>query len=68
MQIKIEEHTLMRANERGASKDEIIKTINNGKFINAKLNRLAKSMIFTFNNFRNGKYYQQKTNRSFLRN
>jgi len=60
MIIRIEEHTLMRANERGATENEIIETIKNGIIIKAKLERLAKSKIFSFNNIRNGKYYEQK--------
>lgn len=55
MQIQIEPHTLLRANERGASEDEIIETINNGIFSNAKLNRIAKFKVFDFNELRNGK-------------
>lgn len=39
MHIQIEPHKLLRANERGASKEEIIETINNGKILTAKLNR-----------------------------
>ena len=60
MQIQIEPHTLLRANERGASEDEIIETINNGISLKAKLNRIAKFKVFDFNELRNGKFYEQK--------
>lgn len=60
MHIQIEPHTLLRANERGASEDEIIETINNGIVFTAKLNRMAKFKVFNFNKFRNGKFYEQK--------
>lgn len=60
MQIQIEPHTLLRAKERGASEDEIIDTINNGKDIRAKPARLGKEKVFAFAERRNGKFYNQK--------
>ena len=60
MNIRIEEHTLIRANERGATESEIIETIQNGIMINAKSDRMAKSKIFPFKDYRNRKYYEQK--------
>ena len=60
MHIQIEPHTLLRANERGASEEEIIETINNGKILAAKLNRNAKFKVFDFKQFRNGKFFEQK--------
>jgi len=60
MHIQIEPHTLLRANERGASEVEIVDTINNGVALTAKLNRIGKFKVFDFNKFRNGKFYEQK--------
>ncbi len=60
MHIKIEPHTLVRAIERGASEQEIIETINNGIALKAKSNRIGKYKVVDFNEFRNGKFYEQK--------
>ncbi|MBY0435408.1 MAG: DUF4258 domain-containing protein [Cyclobacteriaceae bacterium] len=60
MNIRIEPHTLLRANERGASEDEIIETINQGSDLIGKLGRIGKSKVFDFNNVRNGKFYEHK--------
>jgi hypothetical protein len=58
--IQIEPHTLQRANERGATEQEIIDTINNGVNIPAKAGRMAKAKIILFNNIWNRKSYQHK--------
>jgi hypothetical protein len=60
MQIKIEEHTLIRAEERGASNTEIMEVLNSGSEIEAKKGRYGKSKVFEFNNLRNNKFYKQK--------
>lgn len=60
MKIIIEPHTLKRASERGASKEEIIDVIENGFVIPAKSDRFAKAKIFDFNKTWNNKYYEQK--------
>ncbi len=49
MNIQIEPHTLLRAQERGASENEIIETIQDGIEIIAKLPRIAKCKVFDFN-------------------
>jgi len=46
MQIQIEPHTLLRANERGASEEEIIETINSGSDIQGKQVDLEKQKYF----------------------
>jgi hypothetical protein len=46
MKIQIDAHTLQRANERGASEDEILETLHDGINILAKSNRLGKSKVF----------------------
>lgn len=60
MQVRIEPHTLQRALERGASETEIIQTIEFGNDIPAKAGRLARAMIFSYDQERNGKFYDQK--------
>ena len=60
MKIIIEPHTLKRALERGATRNEIHEVISGGKLIPAKSDRLGKFKIFTFDKERNGVYYQQK--------
>jgi len=49
MQIIIDPHTLQRATERGASKDEIIDTLQNGTLAVAKGGRKSKLKIYDFN-------------------
>lgn len=48
VKIKIEPHTLVRANERGASEDEIINTLENGTDLVGKMGRMGKSKFFEF--------------------
>lgn len=60
MKIRIEPHTIKRAEERGASEEEIVETLQSGELIAAKGNRLAKSKIFSFQQIRNGKFYEEK--------
>lgn len=58
--IRIEPHTLIRANERGATEDEIINTIKNGIEIIGKKGRAGKCKVFEFKTERNGKFYDEK--------
>ena len=60
MKIIIEPHTLSRAHERGATKDEIYEVISDGADIPAKNNRYGKYKIFTFKRERNKSFYEQK--------
>ncbi len=60
MKIQIAPHTLQRAKERGASEEEIIEVLKEGTNIFGKYGRLGKSKVFSFNNFRSGKYYEEK--------
>ena len=60
MDTRIDFHTQERAAERGASSEEIIDVINNGRPIPAKYGRLGKSKIFRFNQTRFGRYYEHK--------
>ena len=60
MKIIIEPHTLIRAEERGASENEILEVLTKGTDEVAKKSRFRKSSIFDFNSERLGKYYEQK--------
>ena len=60
MKIFIDPHTLERASERGASREEIIETIEKGVTIVGKKGRLGKAMVFEFRSQWNGKTYLQK--------
>ncbi len=60
MKIQIEPHTLQRAIERGATEEEINQVLESGINILGKYGRLGKSKVFSFNNTRIGKYYEEK--------
>lgn len=51
---------MVRARERGATKEEIIEVLETGIPTIAKYGRLFKSKIFFYKSFRLGKYYEQK--------
>jgi hypothetical protein len=60
MNIQIEPHTLQRAEERGATENEITETINTGVSVLGKSGRLGKSKVFAFAAERNGKHFEEK--------
>jgi hypothetical protein len=60
VKIKIEPHTLVRGNERGASEDEIVNTLENGTDLVGKRGRMGKSKVFEFQMERNGLLYKEK--------
>ena len=60
MEIRIDPHTLERAEERGTSEEEIKDVINSGFPIPAKGGRLGKAKVYDFRQQRHGKYYEQK--------
>jgi len=60
MEIRIDPHTLRRAEERGASADQVSEVINTGFAVPAKRDRVGKAKVFLFNQERLGKYYEQK--------
>ena len=60
MRIRINPHTLERAAERGATKDEIEDVIRTGTPIPAKGYRQAKEKVFEFRRQRQNVYYDQK--------
>ncbi len=60
MEIQIDPHTLERAQERGASEEEIKDVIRTGFDIAAKYGRTGKAKVYQFKQERQGKYYEQK--------
>lgn len=60
MIVQIDPHTLERAEERGASEEEIKDVILTGFSIPAKYGRFAKAKVYNFQQHRQGRYYEQK--------
>jgi hypothetical protein len=66
MEIQIDPHTLERAQERGASEQEIKDAIETGFDIPAKYGRMGKAKVYDFKQKRHGKYYEQKRSKHFI--
>ena len=60
MKIKIDPHTLERAQERGTNAAEIKDVLNTGFEISAKRYRKGKAKVFEFDQNRLNKFYKQK--------
>lgn len=60
MEISIEPHTLLRAEERGASLAEIREVVESGHEEPARDGRLARAKVYLFEAERNGRYYPEK--------
>ena len=60
MEIRIDPHTLERAEERGTNAQEIEDVIKNGFPIPAKRGRQGSARVYDFNQSRQGKFYEQK--------
>lgn len=60
MEIRIDPHTLERAEERGTDAEEIKDVIYNGTPIPAKSGRLGKAKTYDFQQKRHNKFYEQK--------
>lgn len=60
MEIRIDRHTLERAQERGTNEQEIKDVINTGFPIPGKHRRMGKSKIYDFGQKRHGKHYEHK--------
>jgi len=58
VEIRIDPHTLERAEERGASKEDIQDVINTGTTIPARYGRLGKAKTYDFKQKRHGQYYE----------
>ncbi len=60
MEIRIDMHTLERAEERGTNEDEIKDVIRTGFAIPAKFGRVGKAKFYKFRQNRFDKYYEEK--------
>lgn len=60
MDIQIDPHTLERAAQRGASKEEILDVLITGDSLPAKHGRMAKAKVYEYKRKRLEKYYEQK--------
>ena len=60
MNIRIDPHTLERAQKRGVSEWEIEDTIRTGLSFLAKHGRMGKAKVYDFGKEWNGKRYEQK--------
>lgn len=60
VRIRVDPHTLERAEERGTSQEEIEDVINTGIPVLAKYGREGKAKVYDFNKEHRGKYYEQK--------
>ncbi len=60
MEIQIDPHTLERAEERGATEQEIKEVIETGVAIPAKQERIGKAKVYDFKSTRENAYYEQK--------
>ena len=60
MEIRIDPHTLERAEERGTNENEIKDVLNTGSTIQAKHGRMGKAKVYDFKSDRHGEYYEQK--------
>lgn len=60
MKVRIDPHTLERAQERGTNAEEIKQVIETGLLLDAKHGRSKKVKVYPFNELRNGKFYEQK--------
>jgi hypothetical protein len=58
MEIKIDLHTIERAEERGTNEKEINDVINTGFSIPGKYGRIGKAKIDEFKKNRHDKYYE----------
>jgi len=60
MEIKIDSHTIERAEERGTNEKEIKDVINTGFSIPGKYGCTGKAKIYEFKQKRHDKHYEQK--------
>lgn len=60
MEIRIDPHTLERAEERGTTAEEIRDVIDTGFAVPGKYGRLGRGKIYPHRQTRHGRYYEQK--------
>ena len=58
--IRIDPHTLERAQERGATDSEIRDVIRSGFEISARHGRVGKAKVYGFRQARHNRYFEQK--------
>ena len=60
MEVRIDPHTLERAEERGTNDEEIREVITTGFSLPASHGRSGRAKIFEYKQNRLGRYYEQK--------
>ena len=60
MKIRIDQHTLDRAQERGTNAEEIKEVLETGIPFKAERGRLGKTRVYDFNRKRLGTFYEQR--------
>jgi len=60
MRIRIDPHTLERAEERGTNEGEIKDVIETGSAMPARYGRKGKVKVYKYKSERQGKYYEHK--------
>ncbi|TKB72850.1 MAG: DUF4258 domain-containing protein [Nitrospira sp.] len=60
LKIRIDPHTLARAEERGADVEEIRDVIETGSPSQAGRGRVGKAKVYVFNRNRHGNFYEEK--------
>jgi len=58
--VKIIDHALERATQRGASADEVKETIRSGQSSKAKYDRITFTRVFEYDDYWKGSFYRQK--------
>jgi hypothetical protein len=67
MDIRIDPHTLERAEERGTNEKEIKDVIRTGTSVPAKSGRIGKSKVYDFGQNRHGRITSRKKLKCFTR-
>ena len=60
MKIRIDPHTVERADERGTTEDEIRDVLETGNPVSASPNRLCKAKVYPFEREHLGRHHRQK--------
>lgn len=65
MAIIFHPHALVRMDERGATREEVLKTISEGRTSAARYGRRIYSMVFPFGDFWRANFYEHKMVEAF---
>ena len=60
MAIIIHPHALQRMEERGATREEVLRTITAGRMSAAKFGRRIHAMTFSYNEYLRSRHYEHK--------